>query len=128
MAGQNHHRATSQNSITLEEESRHDGEIVNFDSVASYDEIDSPAQNAVDERGDEFESFGTEHEVLNDQNENEDEVEEEKEDIVPLAFVKASEYCLLCRARFPVFNSINQPHTSSYHEWRSENPDEPWQS
>ncbi|KAM0311284.1 hypothetical protein ACHAO8_007290 [Botrytis cinerea] len=108
MAGQNHHRATSQNSITLQEESRHDGEIVNFDYVASYDEIGSPSENAVDEREDEFESFETEHEVSNDQNENEDEVEEEKEDIIPLAFVKASEYCLFCRARFPVFDSINQ--------------------
>ncbi|TGO44887.1 hypothetical protein BCON_0450g00060 [Botryotinia convoluta] len=128
MEGENGHRAIPQNTITLAEESRDDNETVNFDFVTSYDEIDLPADNAVDEREEDSESFGTEHELSNDQNENEDEVEEENEDVVPLAFVRASEYCLLCRARFPVFDFINHPDTNSYREWRSENIDEPWQS
>ncbi|TGO73619.1 hypothetical protein BELL_0346g00070 [Botrytis elliptica] len=131
MDGANDHRAISQDSITLTEESRDDNEIVNSDFVTPYDEVEIPAENAVDEREEESETHESEYEVLNYQNEDEDEVKEEEEnddDGVPHASVKACEYCLLCRARFPVFDSINQPDTISYQEWRLENIDELWQS
>ncbi|TEY35479.1 hypothetical protein BOTCAL_0589g00010 [Botryotinia calthae] len=119
MAGQNHHPATSQNSIELEEESHHDSEPVNFDYVASYDEIVSPAENAVDEREDEFESFVTEHEVLDDPNENEGENENDG--------ASTGEYCILCRARLFPFYFLNEPNRRRYQEWLSENPAEQWQ-
>ncbi|KAJ8067102.1 hypothetical protein OCU04_004477 [Sclerotinia nivalis] len=92
------------------------------------DEIAIAAENGVNEREDGSGSLEAGQGVTDIENKDGDEEEAENKDCVPLAFVKASEYCLLCRARFPVFDSINQPNRVLYYKWRSKNPDEPWQS
>ncbi|KAB8294956.1 hypothetical protein EYC80_006909 [Monilinia laxa] len=108
-----------QSSIVVDEGSRNGDEI-----LASQDELNTDTENAVDGREDDFD--GSEGERKRTENRNEG--EEDYADVLSLASVKASEYCLLCRARFPFFEFSNQPNHDLYYKWRSENPDEPWQS
>ncbi|KAF7954430.1 hypothetical protein EAE96_005551 [Botrytis aclada] len=126
MEGENNHRTPPQGSIAMVGESRNDNEIVNSNFDTPYDEIDSPADNAVDEREEGPESFRTEHEMSDSQNEDEEETENDGAS-VPLAFAQASEYCILCRARLFPFYFINEPNLRRYQEWLSENPAEQWQ-
>ncbi|KAF7870428.1 hypothetical protein EAF04_004173 [Stromatinia cepivora] len=107
---------------------RDGSESATFRSVSPGDEIAIAAENGANEMEDGSESLEAGQGVSDIENEDGDEEEAENEDGVPIAFVKASEYCLLCRARFPVFDSLNQPNGDLFYEWRSKNPDEPWQS
>lgn len=126
MEGENNHGMTPQSSIAVVGESRDDNEIVNFDLVTTYDEIDLPAENAVDEREEGPGSFTTEHGMPGSQNGDEQEKENEGASI-PLAHAQASEYCILCRTRLFPFYFINEPNRRRYQEWLSENPAEQWQ-
>ncbi|TGO47964.1 hypothetical protein BOTNAR_0499g00070 [Botryotinia narcissicola] len=126
MEGENNHGRTPQSSIAVVGESRDDNQIVNFDLVTTYDEIDLPAENAVDEREEGPESFRTENRMPGSQ--NEDEQEKANNGVpVPLAHAQASEYCVLCRARLFPFYFVNEPNRRRYQEWLSENPAEQWQ-
>ncbi|KAF5872981.1 putative btb poz domain protein [Botrytis fragariae] len=126
MEGENDHDMTPQSSTAVVGESRNDNEIVNSDFVTPYDGIDSPAENAVDEREEGPETFRAEHEMSGSQNEDEQEKENDGAS-VPLAYAQASEYCILCRARLFPFYFVNEPNRRRYQEWLSENPAEQWQ-
>ncbi|KAF7952288.1 uncharacterized protein EAE97_001785 [Botrytis byssoidea] len=104
----NNHGRTPQSSIAVVGESRDDNEMMNSDLVTTYDEIDLPAENAVDEREEGPESFRTENRMSGSQNEDEQEKANNGLD-------------------FFLFIFVNEPNRRGYQEWLSENPAEQWQ-
>lgn len=55
-----------------------------------------------------------------DPDREQEDVDSEDEEFLPLATTSASEYCLLCRARFPLFDLFNQPNNDLYEPWQSQ--------
>lgn len=116
----------AQSSSVVADESRHSGETKTPRSIVTGDESNFAIEMAVNEREDEFESAEEEQIVTgNDEDEDDDKEYEEPQ---PIAVIKASEYCLLCRARFPLFDCLNEANRNLYNDRLEENPNEPWQS